>query len=347
MGVTGYLVERENPGSTSFVQIGTATGTTYSDTGLMANSTYTYRVRATDAAGNLSGYSNMASNGQASGVVNFVDFETGNFSQTAAHTGGAIVPSPVLAGMFCLQLQRMNSVANCEIRQSGATYYNLATVYYSFLFEFTSNPGEGGIVNFQDTSSGYKAALHLSSADKLLFYDNSGLLLATGSTTLTGGQVNTISAKIGTGSNAAYEIRINGTVEMSGSGNLGAANNGSVKLGGNNTYTATYYYDSVAINSQGYPAGGAAALPVSSGLPLRVAQAVNADRTLAGSLFSANDGTLQQTVPVLLPLQAAPETTNPFSEAPLTKRATGSTAALDSFFAGLDSGLAPEGNPNP
>ena len=61
MGVTGYLVERENPGSSSFVQIGTTTGTTYSDTGLTANSTYSYRVRATDAAGNLSAFSNVAS----------------------------------------------------------------------------------------------------------------------------------------------------------------------------------------------------------------------------------------------------------------------------------------------
>src|SRR6516165_10640036 len=61
VGVTGYLVERENPGSTTFTQIATVTGTTYSNTGLAATSTYSYRVRATDAAGNLSDYSNTAS----------------------------------------------------------------------------------------------------------------------------------------------------------------------------------------------------------------------------------------------------------------------------------------------
>src|SRR5207244_3427266 len=61
VGVTGYLVERQNPGSTNFVQIGTTTATTYNDSGLTANSTYSYRVRATDAAGNLSDYSNVAS----------------------------------------------------------------------------------------------------------------------------------------------------------------------------------------------------------------------------------------------------------------------------------------------
>src|SRR5204863_3033302 len=60
-GVTGYLVERQNPGSANFVQVGTATNTAFSDTGLAPLNTYSYRVRATDVAGNLSPYSNIAS----------------------------------------------------------------------------------------------------------------------------------------------------------------------------------------------------------------------------------------------------------------------------------------------
>jgi chitodextrinase len=60
VGVTGYLVERQDPGSSSFVQIGTVPGTAYDDTGLIASSSYSYRVRATDAAGNLGGYSPVA-----------------------------------------------------------------------------------------------------------------------------------------------------------------------------------------------------------------------------------------------------------------------------------------------
>jgi hypothetical protein len=51
-------VERKSPGGTAFVGIGSATGTTFSDAGLAAESTYSYRVRATDLAGNLSSYSN-------------------------------------------------------------------------------------------------------------------------------------------------------------------------------------------------------------------------------------------------------------------------------------------------
>jgi len=61
VGVTGYRVERCTPaGCSSFAQIATPTATSYSDTGLAAGTSYSYRVRAADAAGNLGGYSNTA-----------------------------------------------------------------------------------------------------------------------------------------------------------------------------------------------------------------------------------------------------------------------------------------------
>ena len=62
VGVTGYRVERcQGAACTTFAELGQSSGTTYSDTGLAAATTYRYRVRATDAAGNLGGYSPIAS----------------------------------------------------------------------------------------------------------------------------------------------------------------------------------------------------------------------------------------------------------------------------------------------
>ena len=62
VGVTGYRLERcAGSGCTSFAQIATPAGTSFSDTGLSANTSYSYRVRAADAAGNLGAYSNAAS----------------------------------------------------------------------------------------------------------------------------------------------------------------------------------------------------------------------------------------------------------------------------------------------
>ncbi|GAC1617352.1 MAG: hypothetical protein PVS2B2_20640 [Candidatus Acidiferrum sp.] len=61
VGVTGYKVERcQGAGCSNFTQIATPTATTLNDTGLTASTSYSYRVRATDAAGNLSGYSAIA-----------------------------------------------------------------------------------------------------------------------------------------------------------------------------------------------------------------------------------------------------------------------------------------------
>jgi glucose/arabinose dehydrogenase/fibronectin type 3 domain-containing protein len=62
VGVTGYRVERcQGASCTNFAQVGTPTSTDFSNTGLAANTTYRFRVRAVDAAGNLSPYSAIVS----------------------------------------------------------------------------------------------------------------------------------------------------------------------------------------------------------------------------------------------------------------------------------------------
>src|SRR5262249_31693729 len=62
VGVSGYLVERcQGSGCSNFTQIATASGVTFNDTTVSSSTSYSYRVRATDAAGNLSPYSNTAS----------------------------------------------------------------------------------------------------------------------------------------------------------------------------------------------------------------------------------------------------------------------------------------------
>ncbi len=62
VGVTGYLLERcQGAGCTSFAQISTPLANSWNDTGLLASTAYSYRVRATDSVANLSGYSNVAS----------------------------------------------------------------------------------------------------------------------------------------------------------------------------------------------------------------------------------------------------------------------------------------------
>ncbi len=78
--VTNYLVERQDPGSPSFVQVATTTmtSTSYNDTGLTPNSSYSYRVRAIDPSQNLSQFSGVASAMTQAGPAATDDFNRPN-----------------------------------------------------------------------------------------------------------------------------------------------------------------------------------------------------------------------------------------------------------------------------
>jgi hypothetical protein len=82
VNVTGYLIERQDPGSPGFVPVGSTTSTIYNDTGLATGSTYTYRVRATDVAQNLSNYSGVASATTLAGIA-----ATDNFNRADGGLG--------------------------------------------------------------------------------------------------------------------------------------------------------------------------------------------------------------------------------------------------------------------
>lgn len=87
VGVTGYRVERcQASGCFNFSQIATPAGTTLTNTGLSASTSYSYRVRATDAAGNMSAYSTVVS-ATTQGGVTPPPPTGGDFAQRCAAVG--------------------------------------------------------------------------------------------------------------------------------------------------------------------------------------------------------------------------------------------------------------------
>lgn len=105
VGVTGYQVERcQSSNCTNFISLATVTGVNYNDTGLNPATSYRYRVRATDAATNTSGYSNIA-NGTTpasqtlQGLVAAYAFQEGSGTSTADGSGnvngGTLTNGPV------------------------------------------------------------------------------------------------------------------------------------------------------------------------------------------------------------------------------------------------------------
>ena len=92
VAVTSYKVERcAGAGCSNFAQVTSIASTSFSDTGLSAATAYSYRVRAADAANNLSGYSNVASASTstasgASGSVTYGYDSLGRLVQAASPT---------------------------------------------------------------------------------------------------------------------------------------------------------------------------------------------------------------------------------------------------------------------
>jgi chitodextrinase len=105
VAVTGYKVERcSGAGCSTFSQIATPSGTTFNDTGLTASTAYSYRVRANDAAGNNSSYSNTAS------------------ATTQAATGVSVTISPVRGSVTVSQTQQFTATVTNDVGGAGVTW---------------------------------------------------------------------------------------------------------------------------------------------------------------------------------------------------------------------------------
>jgi chitodextrinase len=131
VGVTQYLVERcQGAGCTSFAQVGTSTGTTFNNTGLTSATSYSYRVRARDAAGNLSGYSNIASattQATVAGLVAAYSFNEGTGttvgdSSGLGNTGTVANTTWTTSGKFGNALVFNGSSSFVTINDSGSLH---------------------------------------------------------------------------------------------------------------------------------------------------------------------------------------------------------------------------------
>jgi chitodextrinase len=128
VGVTGYRVERCSGAScSSFAQVGTTTGaTTFANSGLTASTSYSYRVRATDAAGNLSNYSNVA-------------------SATTSSSGGSSITisvSPKRGGLTTSQTLAITATLTNDTANQGVTWS----------FSSTGSTSGGGFSSASSTS---------------------------------------------------------------------------------------------------------------------------------------------------------------------------------------------------
>ena len=180
VGVAGYLVERQDPGSTSFVQVATSAGTSYNDTGLAAGSTYSYRIRATDPAQNLSQYSGVASATTLAGIA-----ASDNFNRA---DGGLGVnwAKPVSASEQTLVI--VNNGVTPDIENAHCYAYwtrdKFSQNQYSQVRIGDLGPWNGVIVRAQSIIDRFYLAVVFGASDYRIYLRKDGLyyLLSTGNT---------------------------------------------------------------------------------------------------------------------------------------------------------------------
>jgi chitodextrinase len=161
VGVTGYRLERCTGSTcTTFTQIATPTGTSYSDTGLTANTTYRYRVRAVDAAGNLSSYSSIVNGTTQSGSVggSYPNQPAGFLSVAEYNANVMPVAGPTNSSTACASEGVLDG---CWWSSSGSTLLSVVsestapqspTGTFQFKYPSGQQPGNGvGILQGWDT----------------------------------------------------------------------------------------------------------------------------------------------------------------------------------------------------
>jgi chitodextrinase len=162
VGVTGYKVERcSGAGCANFTQIGTPTTTTFNDTGLTASTSYSYRVRANDAAGNNSAYSNVASATTPATADTTPPTAPTNLTATAASTSQinlAWTASTDNVGVTGYKVERCSGAGCANFVQiatpTGTTFNDTAlTASTSYYYRVRANDAAGNNSAYSNVAS--------------------------------------------------------------------------------------------------------------------------------------------------------------------------------------------------
>lgn len=186
---------------------------------------------------------------------------------------GGFVTSPALGAGASLQSNPLTTGTGFATIQGLSTaglinsFWNAADTYLEFVFQVTTLPSADNepICNVLTTAAAQKIEIRINSSGNLLAYNSGGTLLATGSTALSTGTAYRIGVLCGTGASGSWEVRINGSVEISGTGDLTTTNGGAVQLGkvaNRNDETVDFYYGTVWIDDAEFKGAMSSAIAV-------------------------------------------------------------------------------------
>jgi len=247
VGVVGYDIYR-NTGLLTTI----GAQTTYTDLAVSAGSSYTYQVRARDAAGNVSPSSNAAQvTLPASGTLLFGDdFETGDLSKWTSVSGLIVQTQEVFAGGYAAR-GTSSGAATWAWRQlaSGQT-----ELYYRLRFKLISGgPKTIYLLKFRTATGGSLLGVYVSNKNRLSIRNDVAKTSTTSTTTVGLGSWHELQVRIRiNGATGQSEVWYDGApvATLARTFDLGTAPVGRIQLGDNAGAPSDVAFDNVEVNTQ-------------------------------------------------------------------------------------------------
>jgi uncharacterized repeat protein (TIGR01451 family) len=235
VGVTGYEVWRDGS-----ILVTTGPQTSYSDTSVGPGSTHEYQVRALDAAGNISGFSNFASATTPTVAVLFHDgFETGDLSRWTSASGLVTQQQVVFAGSWAARATGTDT-ASFATKQLATTESNL---YVETRFHIVSQSTNANFLRFRTAAGAARLSVFVNSNGRLGYRNDVTGVSSTGlSTSISPGTWHTVQVHVlVNGASSQTEVWLDGTKidELSKTEDLGTLPIGRLELG-NSAINQTY-----------------------------------------------------------------------------------------------------------
>jgi hypothetical protein len=215
-------------------------------------------------------------------TVNFTGAETGDTSELSTSAGTFSVQTSVVhTGKYAFR---------CNPTTTGTGYFSFGLIgnngvltafqapslnnvgyWVRFYFQYLTKPAAVDEIIFTTITvlkglpPGFQIRLDLNG--HLRAYNHANTLMATGTTVLSSGTWYRIECKFGSGLNTAWEIKINGVSEISGTDTT-TESVGDVVFGkyvNKNGNTVDFYYDDCNIDSAAYPGPGFTLVSVPTG----------------------------------------------------------------------------------
>jgi len=242
VGVTGYDIYRNGTLLTTVSAV-----TSYTDNTVAGGVTYQYQVRARDAAGNVSGLSNIAT--VTTAALLFSDnFESGNFSKWTSITGLIMQQQEVYQGLYAAR-QTSTSAATWGYKQLDSTQTNL---YYRLRFKIVSMASNVYVLKFRTSTGTSLLGVYVSSTGKLAVRNDVAPTTTTSATNVATGAWHDLQTRVQiNGAASQYEVWLDGIHidALSKTETLGTIPVGRIQLGDNSgARTYDVAMDNVQVN---------------------------------------------------------------------------------------------------